>query len=189
MIARALERTVSLWPDVEYANQFVHAVAHWLGNSHEESAAMVRRRVNGVLGAMQQHRLKAGTLAGALVHFQKATGNYCPGLFHTYAVPDLPRTNRDPEQLFGAKRYHDRRATGRKTAPLVRFCAARSAGSSPPRPACRIRQPWSWEPRTGSTGRACVSVWRGAAAREPCALAFGTIPSPIWRPSNRRPTS
>ena len=77
---------------------------------------MVRRRVNGVLGAMQRHRLKAGSLAGALDHFQKVTRSYRPGLFHTYAVPDLPRTNNDLEQLFGSQRYHERRATGRKTA-------------------------------------------------------------------------
>ena len=100
MIARALERTASLWPDVEYAYRFVHAVAHWLGNPHEESAAMVQRRVNGVLGAMQRHRLKAGTLTGAFAHFLKVTRSYRPGLFHTYAVPDLPRTNNDLEQLF-----------------------------------------------------------------------------------------
>lgn len=116
MIARALERTAALWPDVERAYRFVHAVAHWLGNPQEESAAMVRRRVNGVLGAMQRHRDKAGTLAGALDHFQKVTRSYRPGLFHTYAMPELPRTNNDLEQLFGSQRYHERRATGRKTA-------------------------------------------------------------------------
>ena len=81
MIARALERTAALWPDVEYAYRFVHAVAHWLGNPHEESAAMVRRRVNGVLGAMQRHRARAGTLAGAFAHVQKVTRSYRPGLF------------------------------------------------------------------------------------------------------------
>jgi hypothetical protein len=116
MIARALERTAALWPDVEYAYRFVHAVAHWLGNPHEESAAIVRRRVNGVLGAMQRYRDKAGTLAGAFDHFQKVTRSYRPGLFHTYAVSGLPRTNNDLEQLFGSQRYHERRATGRKTA-------------------------------------------------------------------------
>jgi len=116
MIDRALERTAALWPDVEYAYRFVHAVAHWLGNPHEESAAMVRRRVNGVLGAMQRHRDKAGTLAGAFDHFQKVTRSYRPGLFHTYAVSGLPRTNNDLEQLFGSQRYHERRATRRKTA-------------------------------------------------------------------------
>jgi hypothetical protein len=68
MIGRALERTAALWPDV-YAYRFVHAVAHGLGNPQDESAAMVRRRVNGVLGAMQQHRLKCSSwnLIGQLV--------------------------------------------------------------------------------------------------------------------------
>jgi hypothetical protein len=68
----------------------------WLGNPHEESAVMVRRRVNGVLGAMLRYRRKAaGTLAGAFAHFLKVTRSYRPGLFHTYAVPDRtppPRT-------------------------------------------------------------------------------------------------
>ena len=76
----------------------------------------MRRRVNGVLGAMQRYRDKAGTLAGAFDHFQKVTRSYRPGLFHTYAVSGLPRTNNDLEQLFGSQRYHERRATGRKTA-------------------------------------------------------------------------
>jgi hypothetical protein len=116
IIGQALERTAALWPDVECAYRFVHAVAHGLGNPQEESATMVRRRVNGVLGAMQRHRAKAGTLAGALDHFQKVTRSYRPGLFHTYAVADLPRTNNDLEHLFGSQRYHERRATGRKTA-------------------------------------------------------------------------
>ena len=127
MIGRALERTAALWPDVEYAYRFVHAVAHWLGNPHEESAAMVRRRVNGVLGAMQRYRDKAGTLAGAFAHFQKVTRSYRPGLFHTYAVPDLPRTNNDLEQRFGSQRYHERRDRPQDGSPWcgsARFGAA-----------------------------------------------------------------
>ena len=35
---------------------------------------------------------------------------------HCYAVSGLPRTNNDLEQLFGAQRYHERRASGRKAA-------------------------------------------------------------------------
>jgi hypothetical protein len=70
----------------------------------------------GGLGAMQRHRDKAGSLAGALDHFRKVMRSYRSGLFHTYAVPDLPRTNNDLEHLFGSQRYHERRATGRKTA-------------------------------------------------------------------------
>src|SRR5205807_2034671 len=57
---------------------------------------------------------KAGPLAGAVDHFLKVTRSYRPGLFHCYAVADLPRTDNDLERLFGSYRRHERRATGRK---------------------------------------------------------------------------
>ena len=63
---------------------------------------------------MARHRAKAGALAGAVDHFLKVTRSYRPGLFHGYAVADLPRTNNDLERLFGSYRRHERRATGRK---------------------------------------------------------------------------
>ena len=58
----------------------------------------------------------AGPLAAAVTHFAKVTASYAPGLFHCYDVDDLPRTNNDLEQFFGAARYHERRATGRRNA-------------------------------------------------------------------------
>ncbi len=57
-----------------------------------------------------------GPLAPALAHFAKVTASYWPGLFPCYDVPDLPRTNNDLEQYFGAARHLERRATGRKSA-------------------------------------------------------------------------
>jgi hypothetical protein len=87
----------------------VHAVAHVLGNAAEEPAEMVRRRFDGLLGAMHRHRAQAGRLASALAHFRKVARSYRPGLFHCYAVADLPRTNNDLEHLFGSQRYHERR--------------------------------------------------------------------------------
>jgi hypothetical protein len=57
-----------------------------------------------------------GTLAPAVDQFLKVTASYEAGLFRCYDVPDLPRTNNDLEQFFGAARYHERRATGRKGA-------------------------------------------------------------------------
>jgi hypothetical protein len=59
---------------------------------------------------------QAGKLQAAIRHFLKVTRSYWPGLFHCYAVPDLPRTNNGLEQLFGSTRYHERRCTGRKAA-------------------------------------------------------------------------
>ena len=48
--------------------------------------------------------------------FRKVTASYWLGLFLCYDVADLPRTSNDLEQYFGSARYHERRATGRKTA-------------------------------------------------------------------------
>jgi hypothetical protein len=70
----------------------------------------------GLLGAMTRCQAAAGTLAPALEHFRKVTRNDWPGLFSCSTVPDLPRTNNDLEQFFGAYRSHDRRTTGRKVA-------------------------------------------------------------------------
>lgn len=57
-----------------------------------------------------------GTLAPAVDQFLKVTASYRPGLCHCYDVPGVPRTNNDLEHFFGAARYHERRATGRKGA-------------------------------------------------------------------------
>jgi hypothetical protein len=111
-----LEGTAVLWPDIERAYAWVHQAAHILSNHDEESTNVVRRRFDGLLAAMHRHRGKAGMLADAVGHFRKVARSYRPGLFHCYAVPGLPRTNNDLEQLFGAQRYHERRASGRKSA-------------------------------------------------------------------------
>jgi len=65
---------------------------------------------------MTRHRAKAGALTAAVDHFLKVSRSYWPGLFHCYSLPDLPRTNNDLEQFFGAHRCHERRTTGRKGA-------------------------------------------------------------------------
>jgi len=57
-----------------------------------------------------------GALAPAVDRFRTVTASYAPGLFHCYDVPHLPPTNNALEQHFGAVRYHERRATGRKGA-------------------------------------------------------------------------
>ena len=65
---------------------------------------------------MTEQQATLGALAPAVAHFHKVTASYAAGLFHCYDVPDLPRTNNALEQYFGAARYHERRATGRKGA-------------------------------------------------------------------------
>lgn len=74
----------------------------------------MRRRLGGVLGALARAIPQAGPLRAALRRFLKVTRSYWPGLFYCYDDLELPRTNNDLEQLFGAYRYHARRASGRK---------------------------------------------------------------------------
>jgi hypothetical protein len=111
-----LEETAPLWTDVRVGYRYVHQAAHILGNEPQLEETAVKRRLGGLLGALTRHQATAGTLAPALGHFRKVTYSYWPGLFPCYTVPDLPRTNNDLEQFFGAYRYHERRATGRKVA-------------------------------------------------------------------------
>ncbi|NBJ10691.1 hypothetical protein GR304_07175 [Microvirga sp. SYSU G3D207] len=120
MIARALERTVSLWPDVEYAYRFVHTVV---------------RRVNGVQDPMQRYREKAGTLAEAFDHFLKVTRSYRRGLFHTYVVPDLPRAGRLGSPAVRCQPWHYR------DPARVSHAARRWNGGPPKRAGARRHSP------------------------------------------------
>lgn len=116
LLARALQATVELWPPIEQAFGWVHQAAHILKNADQLSGTGVRLRLRGLVAAMTRWRTQAGEWAPALAHFLKVTRSYWPGLFHCYDVPDLPRTNNELEHVFGAHRYHERRASGRKGA-------------------------------------------------------------------------
>ena len=116
LLARGLMDTADLWPDVRVGYRWGHQAAHILSNQDQHETLTGQRRLGGLLGAMTRHQAAAGTLASALGHFRKVTRSSWPGLFPCYTVPDLPRTNNDLEQFFGAYRYHDRRTTGRKVA-------------------------------------------------------------------------
>ena len=119
---------------------------------------MVQRRFDGLVAAMARHRASAGDLAGAIDHSCKVTRSYRPGLFHCYAVPELPRTDNGLEQLFGSQRHHERRSTGRKMASPaavlrgeVRLIAATATRLHPP--------------EARDLGRVSRDRWRGLRER------------------------
>jgi hypothetical protein len=114
LIDRGLEATAALWPAIALAFGWVHKAAGILGAEGARGSG-IRRRLGGLLGAMAKHRGRAGRLAGAVGHFLKVSRSYWPGLFACYDVEGVPRTNNALEQLFGGQRYHERRASGRKT--------------------------------------------------------------------------
>ena len=116
MLSGGLAATAPLWVPVEAAYDWVFRAAAILENVAGRAGAAVKASYRGLLGAMARHAERAGNLRGALGNFRKVTRSYWPGLFHCYDVADLPRTDNDLEQLFGAHRYHERRCSGRKVA-------------------------------------------------------------------------
>ena len=148
-------------------------------------AAAVRRRLAGLLAAMARHRAKAGPLAGAVDHFLKVTRSYRPGLFHCYAVADLPRTNNDLERLFGSYRRHERRATGRKansSATVLRgpVRLARRSGH-PAAPPGRRR---SGRCRSARAGARCAPASSAVGTPACCGRSSAAIPQPTSAGSN-----
>ena len=82
------------------------------------------------------------------------TRSYRPGLFHCYAVADLPRTNNDLERLFGSYRRHERRATGRKANSSATGAARPGAARSPVwPPGCAAGTPAIWPAPIGARWR------------------------------------
>ena len=154
----------------------MHGAARILNNVAGLDAAAVARRLAGLVAAIGRHRAKAGALAGAVDHFLKVTRSYRPGLFHCYRVEGLPRTDNALEQLFGAHRHHERRATGRKAASpalvlrgavrLVAGVVTRAHPVSARELAVADRRRWS-ELRAGLERRRRARVMRRQFRRDP----------------------
>jgi hypothetical protein len=117
LVRQGLVATSPLWPPIQAAYAVVHQAAHLLANHDQRDAAALRQAYEEqVLAPLRTPPANWGALAPAAAHFVKVTASYWPGLFPCYDVPDLPRTNNDLEQYFGAARHLERRATGRKGA-------------------------------------------------------------------------
>lgn len=115
VIAKGLKATAKFWPPIIVAFGWLHQAAHILG-LEGTSGSVIRKKLGGLLGAMQRHGASVGKLKDGVAHFVKVSRSYWRGLFACYDTADVPRTNNDLEQLFGSHRYHERRATGRKGA-------------------------------------------------------------------------
>jgi hypothetical protein len=115
-LAKGLTQTATLWSDVQQGYVWVHRAAHILSNDDKQASVQVRHTYECLMTEMEQALTPSETLSTMLTTFRKTTASYWSGLFHCYDLADLPRTNNDLEQYFGSVRYHERRATGRKTA-------------------------------------------------------------------------
>lgn len=139
LLRRGLDATAPTWPTLRAAYDLVHQAAHLLGNGDGADGATVQACYAAHLAAMRAGRDQLGALGGAIDRFLRVSASYGPGLFWCYDHPGVPRTNNDLEQFFGAARYHERRASGRKGADpgtvvrgQVRLVAAVATRHHPP---------------------------------------------------------
>jgi hypothetical protein len=116
LVRAGLEGTAALWPPIQTAYGWVRQAAHLLANHEQRESAAVQQAYQDLLHHMAHDQARTGSLNDAVAHFRTVSASYWPGLFCCYDVPDLPRTNNDLEQYFGAARHLERRATGRKGA-------------------------------------------------------------------------
>jgi hypothetical protein len=179
LLTRGLAATAALWPPIETAYGWIHHAANVLSTATTDvanvvqdaaAAAAVRADFETLLAAMRARRHEAGRLAAAIAHFLKVTASYLPGLFHCYTVDGLPATNNDLEHAFGTTRYHERRASGRKSGSpalvvrgAVRVVAAvatqqgaRPFGEADLRPRCQADLTRWRALRRALTGRAAA---------------------------------
>jgi len=113
VVERGLFATASLWEPLQTAQSWIVQTARVLANTEGADAETVERAMRGLRTEVLTHQGEEGVGEWA-THFYKVTMNYWRGLFHCYDHIEIPRTNNDLEQYFGAARHHERRATGHK---------------------------------------------------------------------------
>jgi hypothetical protein len=151
LVAKGLAATDAMWPAIRIAYSWVHQAARLLENEDALTGSEVRQRMEALLAEIRDEQMTVGTLQPGVAHFLKVSASYWPGLFHSYDIPGLPRTNNILEQFFGSVRYHHRRASGRirASAGTVVRGSVRALASS----ASRLRSFGEYELRNPNLDR------------------------------------
>jgi len=82
----------------------------------ERTGEDVREELFDSLDVIQEQGQGNPVLNDFASHIAKTTRNYAPGLFHTYDIEDVPRTNNDRESEFRGIIRQVLRTTGQKGA-------------------------------------------------------------------------
>jgi hypothetical protein len=114
----ALSEVQDMSHDVHQAAEWLEEIARVLdpeGNP-ERTGEDVREQLFDSLDVIQEQGQGNPVLNGFASHIAKTTRNYAPGLFHTYDIEDVPRTNNDRESEFRGIIRQVLRTTGQKGA-------------------------------------------------------------------------
>ena len=103
----------------------LHTAADWLAQLADvldpdgkpaRTAAKVQRAWQQVLDDIERQSVASARLQRFAAAMLKVSASYAPGLFHTYDIPDLPRTNNERESEFRDLKRRLTRTTGQKGA-------------------------------------------------------------------------
>ncbi len=100
------------------AEEWLYAISATLDpdNIPDRSAGQVERDLTDYLTSLVEPALEQPILATFLTHILKTTRSYYGGLFHSYDIPDLPRTNNQRESEFRQLNQQLLRTTGQRGA-------------------------------------------------------------------------
>jgi hypothetical protein len=100
------------------AEEWLHTVSAILDpdNMSDRSAQQVECDLLNYLSSLVEPALEHPTLSTFLTHILKTTRSYYSGLFHSYDIPDLPRTNNQRESEFRQLNQQLLRTTGQRGA-------------------------------------------------------------------------
>lgn len=119
---QGLEQALTLFKnDYDHLSQgaaWLHQIADFLDTTDEPTLTgqQVREALLTYLHEMHAQSQDNAVLSEFARQIDKTTHSYNSGLFHTYDIPDLPRTNNDRESEFRGLNQHLLRTTGQKGA-------------------------------------------------------------------------
>jgi hypothetical protein len=119
---QGLEQVLTTFePDYDNLNQaagWLHQISAVLDPTDKPAltGAQVQEALLTYLDDIREQSQDNAVLTELARQIDKTTHNYKTGLFHTYDIPDLPRTNNDRESEFRGLNQHLLRTTGQKGA-------------------------------------------------------------------------
>jgi hypothetical protein len=121
-LQQGLEQALTMFKD-DYDNlsqgaTWLHQIADLLDPTDEptRTGQQVRQTLLDYLDDIRDQTQDNAVLSQFARQIDKTTHSYNSGLFHTYDIPDLPRTNNDRESEFRGLNQHLLRTTGQKGA-------------------------------------------------------------------------
>jgi hypothetical protein len=117
-LEEALSEVQDTYHDLHQAANWLEEIADLLDpeGKPERTGQEVREQLFDYLDAIQEQGQDNPVLNDFASHISKTTRNYAPGLFHTYDLEDLPRTNNERESEFRGLIRQVLRTTGQKGA-------------------------------------------------------------------------